>query len=205
MNCGLQGTGYRGQRATADGVVPGRGRSRRAHSHPRRLKTASAKAQSPPARTPIGRGAPSPTRAPRRPASAARRAWPTRAVEAPRSLGGLPPLLRRRGDFSRSAGCARPPDPAIEIAAPKTRCPPARTARATGGDVPRRPASAARRARPTRAVEAMFAERVSARQGLWQSQPRVYPLRADAGGAHRNRGTGRTQGSCRLFPVTCPL
>jgi hypothetical protein len=65
------------------------------------------------------------------------------------------------------------------------------------GDVPRRLASRARRAWPTRASDALFAERVSARQGLWHFQPRVYPPRpvAQVGAVRSGRAL------CRPHPA----
>jgi hypothetical protein len=158
------------------------------------------------------------------------------------------------------SGCVPPAPtrPANEFAAPTTRCPPARTARAidrrcasaTGvggakarrhaagrmpaethkrvvrpharrlkprlgnhevrlrglpaqstGGVPRRRTSAARRPRPTRAVEALFAERVSARQGLWPFQPRVHPPGRMP--APTDRAQTSPPRSCRLFPIPC--
>jgi hypothetical protein len=74
-----------------------------------------------------------------------------------------------------------PSVPANGFAAAGTRWRPSPTARAGSG----RPASSDRfggaRGRLTGAVEALFAERVSARQGLSQSQRRVYPLRTKPG------------------------
>jgi hypothetical protein len=138
----------------------------------------------------------------------ARRAWPTRAVEAlfaesVSARQGLPLSQRRvyplRTGSPRAAGSPAqdglatrtgptpgPADPRMIPAHP-----PARRLKSRQGNMMsacadrscrrRERASAdafpARRAWPTRAVEALFAERVSARQGLPLSQRRVHPLR----------------------------
>jgi hypothetical protein len=51
----------------------------------------------------------------------------------------------------------------------------------------------------TRSVEALFAERVSARQGLSQSQRRVYPLRLGDGHSPRGSAVPHTADAPRVL------
>jgi hypothetical protein len=98
-------------------------------------------------------------------------------------------------DSRRWEDSCRGPGRANEFAATGTRCRPSPTAPTAVGPCASPDGVQARRARLARAVEALFAERVSARQGLPLSQRRVYPLREACGCASIQRprisGAGR--------------